>query len=1011
MEPISPETILPKLELITSQNAADRSQAEAYFTPEVEKTPSLYTSLFVIAINPKVSDAVKMKAAILLSSLAKNLMPESKQIFEVYHSHCLEALLAAPSKPIAKQLGETLFNFCSTVRVLNDEDPAPAKAIYESFFDKLLKEIDPTRLYYLLMGYLKIHKAFAHFIKKQHLAQHLNVKVFEVLEGIAAKLSEPAYDAFRPFFYRLIAKILYMTYRYELDEYILNPVKTEFWMKFCIHILQRAGEMPEALSQVIRLLYLPFFRQSTNALNNSEKKKKDKDDYPDKQYFLEWRKKYGDGFLEMLFQLVPHFSLKDQSKVKEKTYFSISRILSFELLSKDFGPKFSKKFCEILDFLLNQTKISKREIEEYTDNPREFFSRNNFNVEEISFRISSVQIMSALLSSNEKEFVIHYLTKKLEEVKDNHALREAIYYCLEKGYAGLSQFDKSKELRTKLISTVLITDMENQLGYMRVRAMILASTILKKVDPDDDVLVKLGEITWKNTQSLELPCKNFAVLLLNGLLEFDKVREILKGSVTQLVQTLIQIVKEHEHEILISSLSEILNYYPDEIAPLIIPLMEQFMVITHKVIDDLDGSEEGNEGAEREMSAMSLLQAICTCLSLPTNQEILSQAITKLDPFLLWIFDRQEPEFDEEGIQIVQLLVKKSTPGNINPLLWKYFEFFGLSVFENLQVPQNPENKLLKLLNFNRENYLTIATFSMELIVNFCARDPQTILSKTTESGLKYIDIILNFKKQIEETKNDMIEEIHKTRNELFLAKLLIVFRNYLELHLPDLALKTFKSTIEFPQKDEALYKMVLIHNVGCLFIACPLVASNLITISGYAEDFLLKWTKAHVRASDSDIRKKSFYGMLNLIQNRAASQAFFKNFPIQNLLLFLMIDLVFIDTQVIIEAEEDEEENFNQNEKYEDEPPLNLENPKALAPADIYSFIEFINDSQMWTNELLSPTTIYEVNVIEEFDQAKAFKKTVEGLSVEIPDLLKHLYDQVSPDLKSYIEKLLTSE
>ena len=82
--------------------------------------------------------------------------------------------------------------------------------------------------------------------------------------------------------------------------------------------------------------------------------------------------------------------------------------------------------------------------------------------------------------------------------------------------------------------------------------------------------------------------------------------------------------------------------------------------------------------------------------------------------------------FDIEMLQMVANLVHMAAPGQVPPALWKYFEFAVLSL-SSLDLKAQFGNKLLELPKQNVENYNECIQYSIELIVNFSAREPQRV--------------------------------------------------------------------------------------------------------------------------------------------------------------------------------------------------------------------------------------------------------------------------------------------
>ena len=1008
MESLSYETVIATLGLVSSPDRVQREGSELFFTSTHSTNPLLFTHLFKAVVDTSLTDGVRLPASLVLEAVIKKISKENKPLLEICHENCLEALSRSPSKAVSKTLASAYFHYLDHVSALSKSDVQLVVPVYSQFFEKLEPETDPTRIYYLLVGYLRINKIFEVFLPNEQKTQ-LHEKIFTRLETLLEKLKEPTCAVLRPSFYRIIAKIFFVSYRYSAEAYLEKPEKTEFWMKFCHQILSEFSTYSQAATQVTRILASMFRFAMWELENKGKKNKKAKsDDNAQSEFYLNWAKTYAEPLSELFYPMIASFTPSDGGKTK-KSYYNISRCFNCILNMATLKEKAIEKLFALADTLLAQAVMLQSDVEEFSDNPREYFARNNFSHEETTIRISSVSILSNLFKTSVSDKLFKHLALRAVQNKDNILINEAVFHIFERGFKEYAKVVKDRSDTFEFVKTCVIPSLNSPAGYLVCRATLLLKVMKETVEFPEDVLMAISNFVWQNMQAKDMPTRNFSITLLNNLLENEKVRDVVRPNLPNLIRIALESLKEHWHERIVINLNDVLQFFPQEAAPFMLEMIEQLVVLASRLLKDDEASNDGEQAEMKSLSLYSVFEAITTCISLETTPEMFSQIIVKLDPLLKETLGCCRTEEDEQVINLLTQLVKLSPQGNIHSLLWPYFEFLVLSL--NPQGHQKaPNNCLLSILADNSENYLELSTFIIDTLSNFCSRDPQGILSRTTHLGVPYISLILNFIKDVSESKSEMLDESIKIKNVMFIAKLLYIFRDHLDSTLKDLPSLCFKETVTFSNEDMTVFDNIFIHNASALFMSAPLITYALVQEKGQVASLLAGWTKRHRAASNSEIRKASFLGLTSLLHNRHQLPLIFEHFSHQKLISFLLSDLVFLDLQMTIEDNEEDYQELEDDD--EDEERFahfdQLEDFSNLEVGVITEYLQHLSSIFMYTNENLSGHSDALLDPIMDINHVTAFKVCLAELAAKEPELITSIQAKMNPSQQEYVNKVL---
>lgn len=1012
MEELSTELVQNTLLLISSPDKTKREGAEAFFAKH-NQNPSLFFNLFLASVNPGLPDTVRLPACLVLEASIKTIEKNNSALLEMCHQNCLDTLARSPSKAISKTLCSGLYHYLQQVNQLSQASKDPAELqvpVYSQFFERLESETDLSRLYYLLLGYMKISKVFEAFLSTEHKMQ-LHEKLFARLEDYLVKLDGEACASVRPQFYRVIAKIFSLSFRFSPECYLQNPAKLEFWMKFFHKLLTEFKIYLEAAGQATRFLS-SMFRAAMWELENqskkTKKKKKAAEDQNKAEFFVSWIKTYGVSLCELFYPMIQSFSSSENANA-QKVFYNITRAF-YCILRIDFlAEAASQKMLALADNLIGQAVMLQKDVEEFSDNPREYFARNNFCMEETNIRTSAVSILTNLLGTSVATQLIAHLILRAQQNKTNLLLVEAIYFLLEKGVKNYFRAAKEHSKLFDFLRSDVVASLQSPTGFLLCRATLLLKSVREAIELPEDLTMLVATHTWQNMQSKDMPTRNFSVNLLNILLENDKVREIVKPNLPSLIRIALDSLKEHWHERIVINLNEILEYFPQEAAPFMIEMLEQLIALAVKLLKSDEESEDNNVEEEKSMSIYSVFEAISTCIALQTSPEVFAQTMARLNPFLQETLKLSNFDSDEHVFQLIAQLVKISPAGSLHPGLWPYFEYFVLSLGPKGH-KESPSNPLLALLDEDSESSLELANYSIEALTNFCVKDPQGVLSRSSHLGIPYTTLLLAFHTEILASETDIHEDNQKLRNMLFLPRLLYVFRDHIEPALKDWVAICLAETISFSVEDKINFDHIFIHNAGVLFLAAPQQTLTLVQEKGQAASLISSWVKRHRPASSFEMRKASFLGLLSILIKRKQFASLFEHFNFQDLALFLLTDLVFLDLQKKVEENEEDFPNSD-DEDADDDQFKNVEELDRYIELDceqIDSFLKYVNDQNMFANEQLTGHTNNFIDPIQELDHIAAFKTLLADLNAEDPALLSQLYAKLSQSLQEKIKTII---
>ena len=850
---------------------------------------------------------------------------------------------------------------------------------------------------------------------------------------MVTRLEDPACAAFRPRFYRVLCKILFMSYRFNLDEYIYDPQKLLFWMQLIGVVLTHPTQYPQALTQATKFLR-PLIRNSkpeeteadSKYLRKGKLRQRSKEESEkmsrERNFHSEWRKAYVPKIAETLMNIVQTVAPTDGKDV-QKYFGNIESCLGLLIESKDVGPRVTERLTEMFDKLFELTRMLPADVEEYTDNPSQFYERYHFPLKERAIRYSAVYIISYLLNSSQAAKILQKLGQKLQESAADPLTREACYYIIVKGHSGIVRIDKDFAMCSALINNFVVVDMACASGILKSQSMNALRFLLKNSAPSDAILHAVGGLMWANLEWPELPCRNFAILLLSEILRFDAIKTQLATNAETLIRVVMEALKTSQHESIISVLSDIAQAFPKELSANVLVFLTDTMAVANKLLNDLnnpeaDDGDEEEDHTDIEFSVFQIFEAIQSFISIPTTPEVHLQMVLLLDPFISSVLAHQNTEFDIEMLQMVANLVHMAAPGQVPPALWKYFEFAVLSL-SSLDLKAQFGNKLLELLKQNVENYNECIQYSIELIVNFSAREPQRVLGGVCETGHSYPDLILQFYTAVAKLSSDDIDENHKVRNSMLLPKLLVCFREIAPGQPAAFVPTAFKQTLAFEGFDVEVLEANMIHNIGCLFLAAPFPVYELV-VALHAQNpqlkMMAKWLAAHRRCIASDVRRASFLGLCSVLSNWKKFPLLFEEVSVQSLVLFLLCDLVYIDLQIEREDEEesddmdiddfdDEDTDLNQYADVTD----NVDYSKLL-PERLVSYFEDLAQKGCYSIQIVNGNSIFFEDPVVEVDYVAVFKHLLSELIKEHAELGALVGQALSPEMASYTQKILNS-
>ena len=365
----------------------------------------------------------------------------------------------------------------------------------------------------------------------------------------------------------------------------------------------------------------------------------------------------------------------------------------------------------------------------WEDDPNEFIQKKLDPMQDYSSPVAAAH--NLLIDMVTERFkttffpVLQFINQILSTSKDPSQLDGALSMLSDMAGAIMSKKSSVKSQVGSVLSQFVLPHMQSASPFLRMRACNVIQTFCDTDSGDDIVLDGFGEdplagwtVVFERAVNLmapqeSIPVRVYAALLLERLISRDGLRDRVAPHVGLMMQSLLQITRDIDLEVLTVVMERLVEVYPAEVAPFSIELCASLRDTFLKLMSEYQSliAEDTAEATETDffadngttdklMTAMGLVKTMATLIltvqttkstqSSPskkqpidynsTQQQLLSQMEATVLPCIVFVLQNKLEDMYDEMFEMFDCLQYQQE--RISPALWQVFELI-YTLFKN----------------------------------------------------------------------------------------------------------------------------------------------------------------------------------------------------------------------------------------------------------------------------------------------------------------------------------------
>ena len=782
--------------------------------------------------------------------------------------------------------------------------------------------------------------------------------------------------------YRKWSNYLILILKTPLNNQYINDTNSIFWKlkRVCFQIISRVTQKYKN-------------RQTNNKLHNTFRQ----------NYYKEFIPQYYDIFIVIYTNIN-----NNQQYIDDYGKFCVYNFLYFLLENAEYKEKIIKLFCEndlLLDEIIKDCIMPKSDLEAWVDSPKEYIGQKE---EELSMfntkKFRAMKLIYSFMEYKEKKSkkylffdrIYNYLCNSI--IKDEQNLieeenkiktfnltnpkretyltepsnipfclkKESIFYILKKNYEVITKNADTDLMIQKLV----LPSLQSPCGLLREQSCHLLSRF--KIKNEELLIEIIKRLCYLMENDMQLQVRLYACLALGNVFDNEKARNMMKGSIQNILQISLKLMEETDIEDIMYILQKIVKYFTNESQQYIKQLSDYLINYFDKIVE----KEKHMEDDEKYVDYFSLKENIVSTFTsfikfFISHEQIYSNIINHIDKLINYFLT--ESDTPELGMDLIEEILKDSPIPNPNTHVLKFFIPLIQSVIGTEEELNEFKNNF-KGQVFEGQGYESILDVS-KIVCTYIAKDPNSFIKLTDEKGVGYIVYAIKLIESIihiSESKGDYEEAkyclgIIMTLFDLYKGQMDKLMTDLIEF--VSIKLKNNKIT------DKNLIRFLL-NIISICFIYDPIKTLNLLQNKNITEEIFVFWFSNLKQLDTKTYIKYNLIAICSIIKIDFSQQ----DKLIMNNINQIIESIFFLTEKLNNKIEKEFEEQNCEYEEYEDDiDEKNTENENNENNIDNNKLQEQVNNiisGEPNFNYINKDEEIYEDEVDEDDEPLTEFDK-----------------------------------
>lgn len=271
--------------------------------------------------------------------------------------------------------------------------------------------------------------------------------------------------------------------------------------------------------------------------------------------------------------------------------------------------------CKLLEFVVHTvfqlTYLKKKDVAMFNDDPLEFIRRDADPVDNTT-RQTAMDLIVRCCSfkparkkkSKCKDLLqplLLFFGNALAEYNNKIAMGEGADQCVKEAIlyviGNLSEVIKTDAYLLSNIEQLLLDhcypELEKGISLLKYQAIYIYSEYSFLVFKDKDHLIKATNLFFSNLKDGEPGVKLQAAISMKELIKKDVIKDQIRCNVAIVVDLILKLMNEFDHEDMIGTLETFVNEYTDEVRPYATALTTKLAEAFNRIMDTMDADEDG----------------------------------------------------------------------------------------------------------------------------------------------------------------------------------------------------------------------------------------------------------------------------------------------------------------------------------------------------------------------------------------------------------------------------------
>ena len=580
--------------------------------------------------------------------------------------------------------------------------------------------------------------------------------------------SVPSYIISNLDVYRNWSNYLILILKTPLNNQYINDTNSIFWKlkRVCFQIITRVTQKYKN-------------RQTNNKIHNDFKQ----------NYYKEFIPQYYD-----IFNIIYTNVNNNQQYIDDYGKYCVYSFYYFLLENAEYKEKIIKLFCEndlLLDEIIKDCIMPKSDLEAWVDSPKEYIGQKEGELSMFNTKkFKAMKLINSFMEYKEKKSTKYLLFDKIYNylcnsiIKDEQNLiqeenkiqnvylanskrekyltepsnvpfclkKESIFYILKKNYEVIT-----KNVDTDLmIQKLVLPSLSSPCGLLREQSCHLISRF--KIKNENLLIEILKKLCYLMENDSQLQVRLYACIALGTVFENEKARNMMSGSIQNILQIALKLMEETDIEEIMDILQNIVKYFTNESQKYIIQLSDYLINYFYKIVE----KEKNMEDEDKYMDTFSIKDNIVSTFTyfikfFISNEQIYFNITNHIDKLINYFL--VESDTPENGMDLIEEILIHSPSPNTHRHILKFFIPLIESVIgteeELAEFKNNFKNQI-----FVGQGYESILDVS-KLVCTYIAKDPNSFFNLKDEKGVSYLAYATKLIEsiiQISESKSDYEE-------------------------------------------------------------------------------------------------------------------------------------------------------------------------------------------------------------------------------------------------------------